>query len=62
MLFTTHLKLTAMETAVPFIPAAIAIPTAPLYLFTGSEFWITVGFGLHGACGGALCSQLPSGA
>ena len=42
------------------IPAAIAIPIAPLYLFTGSEFWITVGFGLQGAFGGALYSQLPS--
>jgi MFS transporter, SHS family, lactate transporter len=40
------------------IPAAIAIaiPIAPLYLFTGSEFWITVGFGLQGA----FYSQLPS--
>src|ERR1700760_40017 len=42
------------------IPAAIAIPIAPLYLFTGSEFWITVGFCLQGAFGGALYSQLPS--
>ena len=42
------------------IPAAIAIPVAPLYLFTGSEFWITIGFGLQGAFGGALYSQLPS--
>jgi SHS family lactate transporter-like MFS transporter len=42
------------------IPAAIAIPIAPLYLFTGSEFWITVGFGLHGVFGGALYSELPS--
>src|SRR6202008_4407332 len=42
------------------IPAAIAIPIAPLYLFTGSEFWITLGFGLQGAFGGALYSQLPS--
>src|SRR5271156_4209044 len=42
------------------IPAAIAIPIAPLYLFTGSEFWITVGIGLQGAFGGALYSQLPS--
>ena len=42
------------------IPAAIAIPIAPLYLFTGSELWITVGFGLQGAFGGALYSQLPS--
>jgi MFS transporter, SHS family, lactate transporter len=42
------------------IPAAIAIPIAPLYLFTGSEFWITIGFGLQGAFGGALYSQLPA--
>src|SRR5438309_11310395 len=39
-------------------PAAISI--APLYLFTGSEFWITVGFGLQGAFGCALYSRLPS--
>src|SRR5690349_15551896 len=42
------------------IPAAIAIPIAPLYLFTNSELWITVGFGLQGAFGGALYSQLPA--
>jgi len=42
------------------IPAAIAIPIAPLYLFTASEFWITIGFGLQGAFGGALYSQLPA--
>jgi len=42
------------------IPAAIAIPIAPLYLFTNDPFWITVGFGLQGAFGGALYSQLPA--
>jgi MFS transporter, SHS family, lactate transporter len=42
------------------IPAAIAIPIAPIYLYTASEFWIIVGFGLQGAFGGALYSQLPS--
>ena len=42
------------------IPAAIAILVAPLYLFTSDPFWITVGFGLQGAFGGALYSQLPS--
>src|SRR3954469_22103681 len=42
------------------IPAAIAIPIAPMYLFTSDPFWITVGFGLQGAFGGALYSQLPS--
>ena len=30
------------------IPAAIAIPIAPLYLFTNDSLWITVGFGLQG--------------
>jgi SHS family lactate transporter-like MFS transporter len=42
------------------IPAAIAIPIAPIYLFTNSELWITIGFGLQGAFGGALYSQLPA--
>jgi SHS family lactate transporter-like MFS transporter len=42
------------------IPAAIAIPIAPMYLFTSDPFWITVGFGLQGAFGGALYSQLPA--
>jgi len=42
------------------IPAAIAIPVAPMYLFTNDPFWITVGFGLQGAFGGALYSQLPA--
>src|SRR5271170_5854293 len=42
------------------IPAAIAIPVAPLYLFTNDPLWITIGFGLQGAFGGALYSQLPS--
>jgi SHS family lactate transporter-like MFS transporter len=42
------------------IPAAIAIPVAPLYLFTNDPLWITVGFGLQGAFGGALYSQLPA--
>src|ERR1700732_5361103 len=42
------------------IPGAIAIFVAPLYLFTNDPFWITVGFGLQGAFGGALYSQLPS--
>jgi SHS family lactate transporter-like MFS transporter len=42
------------------IPAAIAIPVAPLYLFTSDPLWITIGFGLQGAFGGALYSQLPS--
>src|SRR6201993_3710091 len=42
------------------IPGTIAIFVAPLYLFTSDPFWITVGFGLQGAFGGALYSQLPS--
>lgn len=42
------------------IPGSIAILVAPLYLFTSDPFWITVGFGLQGAFGGALYSQLPS--
>jgi SHS family lactate transporter-like MFS transporter len=42
------------------IPAAIAIFVAPIYLFTVDPFWITVGFGLQGAFGGALYSQLPA--
>src|SRR5437588_333931 len=42
------------------IPAAIAIPIAPMYLFTSDPFWLTVGFGLQGAVGGALYSQLPA--
>jgi SHS family lactate transporter-like MFS transporter len=42
------------------IPAAIAVPIAPIYLFTSDPLWITIGFGLQGAFGGALYSQLPS--
>jgi len=42
------------------IPGTIAIFVAPLYLFTSDPLWITVGFGLQGAFGGALYSQLPS--
>src|SRR6478736_2070107 len=42
------------------IPGTIAIFGAPLYLFTTDPFWITVGFGLQGAFGGALYSQLPA--
>jgi MFS transporter, SHS family, lactate transporter len=42
------------------IPATIAIFVAPLYLFTSDPLWITIGFGVQGAFGGALYSQLPS--
>jgi SHS family lactate transporter-like MFS transporter len=42
------------------IPAAIAVPIAPLYLMTSDFTWIAFGFVLQGAFGGALYSQLPS--
>ena len=42
------------------IPAALAVPIAPLYLLTTDFTWIAVGFVLQGAFGGALYSQLPS--
>jgi MFS transporter, SHS family, lactate transporter len=42
------------------IPAAIAVPIAPLYLLTTDFSWIFVGYVLQGAFGGALYSQLPS--
>jgi SHS family lactate transporter-like MFS transporter len=42
------------------IPAALAIPIAPLYLLTTDFTWIAVGFVLQGAFGNALYSQLPS--
>jgi MFS transporter, SHS family, lactate transporter len=42
------------------IPAAIAIPVAPLYLFTADYAWLTLGFAVQGAFGGALASQFPS--
>jgi len=42
------------------IPAAIAVPIAPLYLLTNDFSWIFVGYVLQGAFGGALYSQLPS--
>ena len=42
------------------IPAALAVPIAPLYLLTGSFTWIFIGYVLQGAFGGALYSQLPS--
>jgi MFS transporter, SHS family, lactate transporter len=42
------------------IPAALAVPIAPMYLMTDSWTWIATGFLLQGACGGALYSQLPS--
>ncbi|MGC2415043.1 MAG: MFS transporter [Stellaceae bacterium] len=42
------------------IPAALAIPIAPMYLLTTDFTWIAAGFLLQGAFGGALYSQLPS--
>jgi SHS family lactate transporter-like MFS transporter len=42
------------------IPAALAVPIAPMYLLTTDFTWIAAGFLLQGAFGGALYSQLPS--
>jgi MFS transporter, SHS family, lactate transporter len=42
------------------IPAAIAVPIAPLYLLNSDFSWIFLGYVLQGAFGGALYSQLPS--
>ena len=42
------------------IPAAIAVPMAPLYLMTSDIWWIAIGYAAQGAFGGALYSQLPS--
>jgi SHS family lactate transporter-like MFS transporter len=42
------------------IPAAIAVPLAPIYLLSTDFTWIALGFIVQGAFGGALYSQLPS--
>jgi SHS family lactate transporter-like MFS transporter len=42
------------------IPAAIAVPLAPLYLMTNDILWIAIFYAAQGAFGGALYSQLPS--
>jgi SHS family lactate transporter-like MFS transporter len=42
------------------IPAAIAVPLAPVYLLHSDFTWIAIGFVVQGAFGGALYSQLPS--
>jgi MFS transporter, SHS family, lactate transporter len=42
------------------IPAALAVPIAPLYLLTTDFTWVAVGFVLQGAFGGAMYSQLPA--
>src|SRR5579862_1295780 len=42
------------------IPALIAVPLAPIYLLTDNIVWISVGYAVQGAFGGAIYSQLPS--
>jgi MFS transporter, SHS family, lactate transporter len=42
------------------IPAALAVPIAPLYLLTTDFTWIALAFVLQGAFGGAMYSQLPA--
>jgi SHS family lactate transporter-like MFS transporter len=42
------------------IPAAIGILVAPLYLVTTDFLWISIGFVLQGAFGGAIYGQNPS--
>src|SRR5262249_8725770 len=42
------------------IPAAIAVPIAPLYLLSTDIVWISIWYAVQGAFGGALYSQLPS--
>ena len=42
------------------IPALIAVPLAPIYLMTDSIVWISIGYAVQGAFGGAIYSQLPS--
>jgi len=42
------------------IPAALAVPIAPIYLLSSDFTLITIGYVLQGAFGGALYSQLPS--
>src|SRR5215469_9255203 len=42
------------------IPAALALPIAPIYLMSSDFTWIATGYILQGAFGGALYSQLPS--
>jgi SHS family lactate transporter-like MFS transporter len=42
------------------IPALIALPIAPIYLLTTDIVWISIGYALQGAFGGAIYSQLPS--
>jgi SHS family lactate transporter-like MFS transporter len=42
------------------IPAVIALPIAPIYLLSTDIVWISIGYALQGAFGGAIYSQLPS--
>jgi len=43
------------------IPALLAIPVAPLYLFTHNILWIAIGFMVQGACGGGgMQGQMPT--
>ncbi len=42
------------------IPALIAVPLAPIYLLTNDIWWISIGYAVQGAFGGAIYSQLPS--
>jgi len=42
------------------IPALIAVPLAPVYLLTDNIVWISIGYAVQGAFGGAIYSQLPS--
>jgi len=42
------------------IPALIAVPLAPIYLLTDNIVWISIGYAVQGAFGGAIYSQLPS--
>jgi SHS family lactate transporter-like MFS transporter len=42
------------------IPALIAVPLAPIYLLTTDIVWISIGYAIQGAFGGAIYSQLPS--
>jgi SHS family lactate transporter-like MFS transporter len=42
------------------IPALIAVPLAPFYLLTDSILWISIGYAVQGAFGGAIYAHLPS--
>jgi SHS family lactate transporter-like MFS transporter len=42
------------------VPAALAVPLAPVYLLHSDVTWITIGFVVQGAFGGGIYSQMPS--